>query len=79
VTYFVTGGGGAHPYLIPRKAGDPLVDKPVNYHYLLVEVGRSKMKISMNRVELINGKPNWTTPDVVEIAVPMVMPVAAGK
>jgi len=79
VTYFVTGGGGAHPYLIPRKAGDPLFDKPVNYHYLLVEVDRSKMKISMNRVELTNGKPNWTTPDVVEIAVPMVLPVTIGK
>lgn len=79
VTYFVTGGGGAHPYLIPRKAGDPLSDKPVNYHYLLVEVDRGKMKITMNRVELTNGKPSWTTPDVVEIAAPMVMPVTAGK
>src|SRR5579864_6054494 len=24
VVYFVTGGGGAHPYMIPRKVGDPL-------------------------------------------------------
>jgi hypothetical protein len=79
VTYFVTGGGGAHPYLIPRKAGDPLFNKPVNYHYLLVEVDRGKMKISMNRLELANGKPNWTTPDIVEIAAPMAMPVTAGK
>jgi hypothetical protein len=79
VTYFVTGGGGAHPYLIPRKAGDPFVDKPVNYHYLLVEVDRGKMKISMNRVELTSGKPNWTMPDVVEISAPVIMPVTAGK
>jgi hypothetical protein len=79
VTYFVTGGGGAHPYLIPRKAGDPLFDKPVNYHYLVVEVDRGRMKISMNRVELTNGKANWTTPDVVEISAPVIMPVTAGK
>jgi len=79
VTYFVTGGGGAHPYLIPRKAEDPLFDKPVNYHYLLVEVDRGKMKIGMNRVEMINGKPNWTTPDGVEIAAPLAMPATAGK
>ena len=52
VIYFVTGGGGAHPYLIPRKPGDPLFGKPVNYHYLLVEVDHGKMKITMNRVEM---------------------------
>jgi hypothetical protein len=79
VTYFVAGGGGAHPYLIERKPEDPLFGKAVNYHYLLVEVDRGKMKITMNRLELENGKANWTTPDSVEIAVPAVMPVKAGK
>jgi Icc-related predicted phosphoesterase len=79
VTYFVTGGGGAHPYLIPRKAGDPLFDKPVNYHYLLVEVDRGKMKITMNRLELANGKASWTTPDSVAITAPTAMPAKAGK
>lgn len=79
VTYFVTGGGGAHPYSIPRKAGDPLFDKAVNYHYLLVEVDRGKMKITMNRLELANGKPSWTTPDTVEIATPAALPARAGK
>lgn len=79
VIYFVSGGGGAHPYLIPRKAGDPFVDKPVNYHYLLVEVDRDKMKITMNRLELVNGKATWTTPDSVEITAPAAMPAKAGK
>jgi Icc-related predicted phosphoesterase len=79
VTYFVTGGGGAHPYLIPRKAGDPLFDKPVNYHYLLLEVDRGKTKITMNRVELVNGKATWTTPDSVEITAPTAMPAKSGK
>jgi hypothetical protein len=79
VTYFVTGGGGAHPYLIPRKAGDPLFDKPVNYHYLLVEVDHGKMKVTMNRLELINGKASWTTPDSAEIVASMAMPAKASK
>jgi Icc-related predicted phosphoesterase len=79
VTYFVTGGGGAHPYLIPRKAGDPLFDKPVNYHYLLVDVDRGKMKIIMNRLELTNGKATWTTPDSVEITASTAMPAKSGK
>jgi Icc-related predicted phosphoesterase len=79
VTYFVTGGGAARPYMIPRKPGDPMFGKDVNYHFLLVEVDRGKMKITMNRLELANGKASWTTPDSVEIATPTAMPAKAGK
>ena len=70
VTYFVTGGGAAHPYMISRKPEDPLFGKAVNYHYLLVEVDRGKMKVTMNRVELSSGKAVWTKPDSVKISVP---------
>ncbi len=79
VTYFVTGGGGAHPYLITRQPGDPLFGKAVNYHYLLVEVDRGKMKITMERLELTDGKVNWSTPDAVEITALIAMPAKAGK
>jgi hypothetical protein len=79
VTYFVTGGGGAHPYPITRQPGDPLFGKAVNYHYLLFEVDRGKMKITMERVELADGKASWSTPDAVEIAAPIAMPAKAGK
>jgi Icc-related predicted phosphoesterase len=79
VTYFVTGGGGARPYMVPRKPGDPLFGKAVNYHYLLVEVDRGKMKITMNRLELAEGKASWTTPDSVEITAPKAMPAKTGK
>jgi len=79
VTYFVTGGGAARPYMIPRKPGDPLFVKAVNYHYLLVEVDRGKMKITMERLELVDGRASWSTPDAVEIAAPIAMPAKAGK
>jgi acid phosphatase type 7 len=79
VTYFVTGGGGAHPYVIPRQPGDPLFGKAVNYHYLLVEVDRGKMKVTMNRLEMAEGKASWTTPDSVEITAPKAMPAKTGK
>ena len=79
VIYFVSGGGGAHPYLITRQPGDPLFGKAVNYHYLLVEVDRGKMKITMERLELVDGKANWSTPDAVEITAPIAMPAKAGK
>jgi len=70
VTYFVTGGGGAHPYLIPRAPDDPYKDMGINYHYLLVEVDHTAAKITMHKVEIQNGSPVWTTPDTVTISVP---------
>jgi acid phosphatase type 7 len=79
VIYFVTGGGAARPYMIARKPGDPLFGKDVNYHYLLIEVDRGKMKVTMNRVELAGGKATWTTPDSVEITTLKAMPAKAGK
>jgi len=51
----------------------------VNYHYLLVEVDRGKMKITMERLEMADRKPGWTTPDSLEIAAPAAMPAKAGK
>jgi acid phosphatase type 7 len=70
VTYFVTGGGGAHAYPIERARGDLYPDNRINYHYLLAEVDRGKLKITMNRLELTDGKAAWTQPDSVSITVP---------
>lgn len=67
VTYFVTGGGGAHAYPINRAASDPFQSKDVNYHYLLVEVRNSQIAITMNRLELSSGKAVWSQPDSVMI------------
>ncbi|MGZ4813777.1 MAG: metallophosphoesterase family protein [Terriglobales bacterium] len=70
VTYFVTGGGGATPYHIPRSPDDPLHDYAVNYHYLVVEVESDSVKITMNRLEFVQGKPRWSQPDKVTIKLP---------
>jgi len=67
VTYFVTGGGGAHAYPIERAAGDPFQSKSLNYHYLLVEVDRGKLNITMNRLDMSTGKAVWTQPDADNI------------
>jgi hypothetical protein len=71
VTYFVSGGGAAHAYPIDRAPDDPFQSKEINYHYLLVEVDRQQLKITMNRIDLTSGKPVWTQPDSVKMAVPM--------
>ena len=74
VTYFVSGGGGAHAYPIERAPDDPFQSKEVNYHYLMVEVDRKQVTVTMNRLDLATGKPVWTQPDTVKISAP----VAAG-
>ena len=55
ITYFVSGGGGAHAYPIQRMPDDPFQSKEVNYHYLSVEVGSQQVTITMNRVDLSTG------------------------
>jgi acid phosphatase type 7 len=70
VTYFVSGGGAAHAYPITRAPDDPFQSKEINYHFLLVEVDHQKLKITMNRLELNNGKAVWTQPDSVKITLP---------
>ncbi|HTB94897.1 MAG TPA: metallophosphoesterase [Candidatus Sulfotelmatobacter sp.] len=76
VTYFVTGGGGAHPYPITRKADDPYKDAGVNYHYLLVAVDKNQLRITMKKLEFKDGKPAWSQPD--EIVIPASLAKAAG-
>jgi Icc-related predicted phosphoesterase len=69
VMYFVSGGGAAHAYPIERAADDPFQSKQINYHYLLVEVDHQQLKVTMNRVDLSNGKATWTQPDSVRIGL----------
>jgi hypothetical protein len=69
VTYFVSGGAGAHAYPIQRAPDDPYQSNEINYHYLMVEVDRQQLSITMNRLQLVNGKEIWTQPDSVKIAI----------
>ena len=70
ITYFVSGGGAAHAYPITRAPDDPFQSKEINYHYLLVQVAERQLAVTMNRVDLTSGKPVWTQPDSVKIAIP---------
>jgi len=79
VTYFVTGGGGAHAYPIERKPGDFYQSKEINYHYLDVSVEPGKMVTTMNRLELKKGVASWTQPETVTIAVPKSDPAASAQ
>jgi hypothetical protein len=52
------------------RPDDPFQSKEINYHYLLVEVNHGRLKITMNRLQLANGKEVWTQPDPVTITIP---------
>jgi len=70
VTYFVTGGGGAHAYPIERQPTDLFQSREINYHYIDVKVEPGRMSAIMNRLELKNGRALWTQPETVNITVP---------
>ena len=70
IIYFVSGGGGAHAYLIERAPGDPFQSKEINYHYLQVAVDHDQLDVTMNRVDFAHGTPVWTSPDSVRITIP---------
>jgi Icc-related predicted phosphoesterase len=77
ITYFVTGGGGAHAYPVPRAQDDLYRDPGINYHYLLVEVHGSRVEITMNKLEFKGDKEVWSKPDSVTIRTPATTPAAA--
>jgi Icc-related predicted phosphoesterase len=76
ITYFVTGGGGAHPYPIVRHADDLYKDNGVNYHYLLVAVDHNRLTVTMHKLEFKDGKEVWSEPDSVTITAPLALPAA---
>jgi hypothetical protein len=47
-----------------------LPEQRINYHHLLVEVDDGQPRVTMNRLELTNGKEAWTEPDSVKITIP---------
>jgi 3',5'-cyclic AMP phosphodiesterase CpdA len=79
ITYFVSGGAGAHAYPIERAPGDPFQSKDVNYHYLQVEVDRGKLKVTMHRLDLTSGTALWTEPDSVTISAAAAKAAAQGN
>ena len=79
VTYFVTGGGGAHAYPINREPTDLFQSTEINYHFIDVKVEPGKMVATMNRVEFKNGVAVWTQPETVTIPAPNAAKARAAK
>jgi acid phosphatase type 7 len=70
VHYIVSGGGGAHPYMIPRSADDHYRDEGPTYHYCLLDVDKGKLKFSMYKLEMDGNKAKFTKRDSFELSTP---------
>ncbi len=68
VTYIVSGGAGATPYMIERAADDVYKDPGASYHYLRIEVNEGRMRIGMEKLEMADGHPVWNERDSVTLA-----------
>jgi predicted MPP superfamily phosphohydrolase len=67
VTYIVTGGGGATPYVVVREPGDGYQQPGPTYHYCLVRVNGTKLQLDMMKLEMQNGQLHFTRADSVVI------------
>lgn len=75
VDYIVSGGAGATPYMIERGADDFYKDPGASYHYLKIDVGPGKMRIGMEKLEMVEGHPVWNERDSLAMSA---MGVAEG-
>jgi hypothetical protein len=70
VTYLVSGGGGATPYLFDRSAADKYQGaKGPNYHYLRFEIDGPKLKAKMVKLTMDEkSKANFEEKDSFEVS-----------
>jgi acid phosphatase type 7 len=67
VTYIVSGGGGAKPYMVPRQPTDAYRDEGPTYHYCLLDVSKGKLDFSMYKLEMNGNKAKFTKRDSFEL------------
>jgi hypothetical protein len=63
VTYIVSGGGGATPYLIQRSAADIYRDPGPSYHICNFTVDRGELRFQMFKLTFDGAQPNWNVRD----------------
>ena len=76
VTYLVSGGGGATPYLFDRSAADKYQGgNGVTYHYLRFDIDGNTLKAKMVRLDLTDRlQPKFEEKDSFELTVKPLAP-----
>jgi acid phosphatase type 7 len=70
VTYIVSGGGGAKPYMVARQPTDQYRDEGPTYHYCLLDVDQGKLNFSMYKLEMDGSKAKFSKRDSFELRTP---------
>ena len=63
VTYIVSGGGGATPYMIKRAADDFYRDPGATYHICNLTVDHRKLRFQMLKLTMEKMQPEWAQRD----------------
>ena len=67
VTYIVSGGGGATPYVVPRTGNDAYQDPGPTYHFVHFFVEGRQLRAEMVKLESRNGKTRWFVRDSFQL------------
>jgi hypothetical protein len=68
ITYIVTGGGGATPYLVKRDPGDPYHDSGPTYHYCRISFDDENLTFEMFKLNPQDG--TWKQGDTFRLPRP---------
>lgn len=79
VTYLVSGGGGATPYMIPRSATDLYRDPGPTYHICNFAVELGVLRFQMLTLTFDGVQPQWTVKDSFILRVGEPPPAASGR
>ena len=63
VTYIVSGGGGATPYMVQRSAGDFYRDPGETYHICNFTVDHGELLLQMLKLTFDGAQPRWRVAD----------------
>lgn len=79
VTYVVSGGGGATPYMIQRSAGDFYRDPGPTYHICNFTVDHGELRFQMLKLTFEGAQPQWTVRDSFVSRAGEAHPAASGR
>lgn len=79
VTFLVSGGGGATPYMVQRAGDDFYRDPGPNYHICKFTVDQGELRVQMLKLRLDGAQPVWAVRDSFLLRAGQVRRAAFGR